>query len=46
MKKYLLLVAVLFVTIGSFAQKGKVTSALTLIEQGNLDKPRKLLIRL
>jgi tetratricopeptide (TPR) repeat protein len=43
MKKYLLLVAVLFVTIGSFAQKGKVTSALTLIEQGNLDKAKEAL---
>lgn len=43
MKKYLLLAAVLFVTIGAFAQKGKVTSALTLIEQGNLDKAKEAL---
>ncbi len=43
MKKFLLLAAVLFVTIGTFAQKGKVTSALTLIEQGNLDKAKEAL---
>ncbi len=43
MKKYLLLFAVLIVSLGAFAQKGKVTSALTLIEQGNLDKAKEAL---
>ncbi len=43
MKKFLLLIAVVCVSFGAFAQKGKVTSALTLIEQGNLDKAKEAL---
>ena len=43
MKKYLLLIAVLVVSLGAYAQKGKVTSALTMIEQGNLDKAKEAL---
>ncbi len=43
MKKYLLLIAVLIVSLGAYAQKGKVTSALTMIEQGNLDKAKEAL---
>jgi tetratricopeptide (TPR) repeat protein len=43
MKKLFLLLAVVFITTGIFAQKGKVTSALTLIEQGALDKAKEAL---
>jgi tetratricopeptide (TPR) repeat protein len=43
MKKFLLLIAVVCVSLGAFAQKGKVTSALTLIEQGSLDKAKEAL---
>jgi len=43
MKKYLLLIAVLAVSLGTYAQKGKVTSALSMIEQGNLDKAKEAL---
>jgi tetratricopeptide (TPR) repeat protein len=40
MKKLFLLTAVIIISLGAFAQKGKVTSALTLIEQGSLDKAK------
>jgi tetratricopeptide (TPR) repeat protein len=43
MKKFFLLVAVVCVSIGAFAQKGKVTSAMTYIEQGALDKAKEAL---
>lgn len=41
MKKLFLLTAVIVISLGTFAQKGKVTSALTLIEQGSLDKAKE-----
>lgn len=41
MKKLFLLLAVTIVSFGAFAQKGKVTSALSLIEQGTLDKAKE-----
>jgi len=43
MKKFFLLTAVVCVSIGAFAQKGKVTSAMTYIEQGSLDKAKEAL---
>jgi len=43
MKKVFLLFAVIGVSTGMFAQKGKVTSALSLIEQGTLDKAKEAL---
>ena len=43
MKKVFLLIAVICFSTGIFAQKGKVTSALTLIEQGSLDKAKEAL---
>jgi len=43
MKKFFLLVAVICISIGALAQKGKVTSALSFIEQGNLDKAKEAL---
>lgn len=43
MKKFFLLIAVILVSLGSFAQKGKVTSALSFIDQGNLDKAKEAL---
>ena len=43
MKKVLLLTAVICISTGVFAQKGKVTSAMTLIEQGTLDKAKEAL---
>lgn len=43
MKKVFLLLAVLSISAATFAQKGKVTSALTLIEQGSLDKAKEAL---
>lgn len=43
MKKLLLLSAVICITLGAFAQKGKVTSALSFIEQGALDKAKEAL---
>jgi tetratricopeptide (TPR) repeat protein len=39
----LLLTAVICISTGVFAQKGKVTSAMTLIEQGTLDKAKEAL---
>jgi hypothetical protein len=41
MKKLFLLTAVIIISLGAFAQKGKVTNALTLIEQGTLDKAKE-----
>ena len=43
MKKVVLLLAVVCFSTGVFAQKGKVTSAMTLIEQGTLDKAKEAL---
>ncbi|HOW10216.1 MAG TPA: tetratricopeptide repeat protein [Bacteroidales bacterium] len=43
MKKVFLLFAVVCISTGVFAQKGKVTSAMTLIEQGALDKAKEAL---
>jgi tetratricopeptide (TPR) repeat protein len=43
MKKLLLLAAVVCISLGAFAQKGKVTSALSFIEQGALDKAKEAL---
>jgi len=41
MKKFILLIAVLSITIGAISQKGKVTSALSYIDQGQLDKAKE-----
>lgn len=41
MKKFFLLVAVISISIASVAQKGKVTSALSFIDQGQLDKAKE-----
>jgi tetratricopeptide (TPR) repeat protein len=41
MKKLFLLTAVIIISLGAFAQKGKVTSALSFIEQGTLDKAKE-----
>jgi tetratricopeptide (TPR) repeat protein len=41
MKKLFLLIATISISFGAMAQKGKVTSALTLIEQGSLDKAKE-----
>jgi tetratricopeptide (TPR) repeat protein len=43
MKKLFLLIATLSITLGAVAQKGKVTSALSYIDQGNLDKAKEAL---
>jgi len=43
MKKVFLLLAVICFSTGLFAQKGKVTSAMTFIEQGTLDKAKEAL---
>ncbi len=43
MKKFFLLIAVVCISAGAFAQKGKVTSAMTFIEQGALDKAKESL---
>jgi tetratricopeptide (TPR) repeat protein len=40
MKKFLLLIAVVSISFGAMAQKGKVTSALNYIDQGILDKAK------
>jgi tetratricopeptide (TPR) repeat protein len=40
MKKFFLLIAVVSISIGAMAQKGKVTSALSYIDQGILDKAK------
>ena len=41
MKKFILLVAVISISVGAMSQKGKVTSALSLIDQGQLDKAKE-----
>ena len=43
MKKYFLLLAAVIITSGAIAQKGKVTSALSFIDQGALDKAKEAL---
>ena len=43
MKKYFLLIAAVLISFGSMAQKGKVTSALSFIDQGALDKAKEAL---
>jgi len=43
MKKYLLLIAAVSISIVAMPQKGKVTSALGYIDQGNLDKAKEAL---
>jgi len=43
MKKFFLLLAVISISAVTFAQKGKVTSALSFIEQGSLDKAKEAL---
>jgi len=43
MKKIFLLVALVSISIGAMSQKGKVTSALTLIDQGDLIKAKEAL---
>ena len=41
MKKFILLVAVISISVGAMSQQGKVTSALSLIDQGQLDKAKE-----
>ena len=41
MKKFFLLIAAVSISIGAMAQKGKVTSALSYIDQGLLDKAKE-----
>ncbi|HUV01771.1 MAG TPA: hypothetical protein VMW32_12470, partial [Bacteroidales bacterium] len=41
MKKFFLLIAVVSISLGAMSQKGKVTSALSLIDQGALDKAKE-----
>ena len=41
MKKFFLLIAAVSISFGAMAQKGKVTSALSYIEQGILDKAKE-----
>ncbi len=41
MKKFFLLLAAVSISFGAFSQKGKVTSALSFIEQGALDKAKE-----
>ena len=43
MKKFFLLIAVVSISLGAMAQKGKVTSALSFIDQGALDKAKESL---
>jgi tetratricopeptide (TPR) repeat protein len=43
MKKIFVLLAVACISLGAMAQKGKVTSALSFIEQGALDKAKEAL---
>ena len=40
MKKFLLLIAFISITVGAMSQKGKVSSALSYIDQGILDKAK------
>ncbi|MBE3085025.1 MAG: hypothetical protein IMZ64_02250, partial [Bacteroidetes bacterium] len=41
MKKFFLLIAAVSISIGAMSQKGKVTSALSYIDQGILDKAKE-----
>jgi tetratricopeptide (TPR) repeat protein len=41
MKKFLVLIAAVSISFGVMAQKGKVTSALSYIDQGSLDKAKE-----
>lgn len=41
MKKFILLLAVISISVGAMSQKGKVTSALSYIDQGQLDKAKE-----
>jgi len=41
MKKFFLLIAAVSISVGAMSQKGKVTSALSYIEQGFLDKAKE-----
>jgi tetratricopeptide (TPR) repeat protein len=41
MKKFLLLIAAVCISVGAMSQKGKVTSALSYIDQGMLDKAKE-----
>ena len=43
MKKLFLLIAVISISTGAWAQRGKVTAALSFIEQGELDKAKEAL---
>ena len=43
MKKYFLLIAAISISLGAMAQKGKVTSAQSYIDQGALDKAKDAL---
>lgn len=43
MKKFFLLIAAVSISLGMMAQKGKVTSALSFIDQGALDKAKESL---
>jgi Tfp pilus assembly protein PilF len=43
MKKFFLLIAAVSISLGAVAQKGKVTSALSFIDQGTLDKAKEAL---
>jgi tetratricopeptide (TPR) repeat protein len=43
MKKFLLLIAAISISLGALAQKGKVTSAQSFIDQGALDKAKEAL---
>ncbi len=43
MKKFFLLIAAVSISLGAMAQKGKVTSALSYIDQGILDKAKDAL---
>jgi tetratricopeptide (TPR) repeat protein len=43
MKKFFLLLAAVSISMGAMAQKGKVTSALSYIDQGSLDKAKEAL---
>ena len=43
MKKYFLLIAAISISFAAMSQKGKVTSALSYIDQGALDKAKEAL---
>jgi tetratricopeptide (TPR) repeat protein len=43
MKKFLLLIATITISLGAMSQKSKVSSALSLTEQGSLDKAKEAL---